>query len=119
MAFNATKSTCTFISGISAGSLAVGIAACSKYGMAAIGMGKVAMTAEMHMSLGVMSTASKFGASASPQAAKLFVRGTGVLIAVAVVIDAVTIVNTVRSMVNGELNEMSVKLREAQTGLTK
>ena len=92
--------------------MAAGISAVSKYGMAAIGVGKVAMTAEMQLSLGMMNTASKFGFSMSPGVAKLCVRGGGVLAAVGVVFDAITIYNTISSMVNGELNAVSVKLRE-------
>lgn len=80
--------------------------------MGSIGMGRVAMTGQMQLTVNMMGTASKFGVTLSANAAKTIVKGMGVLAAVGVVFDAMTIFSTVSNMVNGELNEMSVKLRD-------
>lgn len=100
--------------GIASGAsqFAFGVSAFSKYAMGSIGMGRVAMTGQMQLTVNMMGTASKFGVTLSANAAKTIVKGMGVLAAVGVVFDAMTIFTTVSNMVNGELNEMSVKLRD-------
>lgn len=90
----------------------------SKYGLATIGFGRAAMTAEMSMQLsfmGVVSSASKWtGISMKLGAAgaKIAVKATAVLAVVGVALDAVAIVGSIKSLVNGSLHQLSEQLRK-------